>query len=318
MADSQYWATNADGGYLANDRLSSQLRYALEPLMKFRQFVDVHEGWGKGKGDTVFWNKLSNVSTAGGTLDETSTMPAHQFTIGRGTIALSEWGNSIPYTGKLEALSEWDVTNPVQRVLRKDMAEVLDKACGKQFRLTQRKYTPLTATTGTYYSRAAGNTLGSIAAAAKITATHVKEVIDQLKKNKIPKYDGENYVAIGSVQALSDIKKSSDWEDAAKYGDPERLFSGEVGRYYGCRFVEENNYLSNTLGSGVTTGEMVIFGAEAVAEGVAVPEEVRAKIPTDYGRSKGLAWYAILGFEKIWKATDTDQDDHIIHISSSK
>jgi hypothetical protein len=33
-----------------------------------------------------------------------------------------------------------------------------------------------------------------------------------------------------------------------------------------------------------------------VAEGIAIPEEMRAKIPTDFGRSKGVAWYALLGF----------------------
>jgi hypothetical protein len=33
-----------------------------------------------------------------------------------------------------------------------------------------------------------------------------------------------------------------------------------------------------------------------VAEGVAVPEEMRGKIPTDYGRSKGIAWYYLGGF----------------------
>ncbi len=29
---------------------------------------------------------------------------------------------------------------------------------------------------------------------------------------------------------------------------------------------------------------------DTVAEAIAVPEEVRAKIPTDFGRSKGIAW----------------------------
>jgi len=77
----------------------------------------------------------------------------------------------------------------------------------------------------------------------------------------------------------------------------------------------------NTLGSSAGTnqlGEGVIFGAEAVIEGIAVPEELRQKIPTDYGRSHGLAWYAILGYEKMWKATDANQDEHIIHITSKK
>jgi hypothetical protein len=38
------------------------------------------------------------------------------------------------------------------------------------------------------------------------------------------------------------------------------------------------------------------MGEETVAEGIAVPMEIRAKIPTDYGRSKGVAWYSLQGF----------------------
>lgn len=327
MAGLQFWgggdtgAGSSVGGFLTNPRLSEQLRHALVPLMKFRQFVDIKEGFGLGVGAELKYDKISKVNTAGGTLIETNVMPEHNFTIGRGTITLSEWGNAIPYTGKLDAISQFDVQNPIMRVLRDDMAQTLDKAVCVEYKLTQRKYTCITTATGTFYSRAAGNTLGSILAKASPTEFHFKEVIDELKKRNIPKYDGENFVCIASVNALRSLKDSSKWLDAAKYGDPERLFNGEAGRFYGCRFIEETNCLVNTLGSSVGTnalGEAVVFGAENVIEGIAVPEEIRAKIPTDYGRSKGLAWYAILGFEKFWKATDKDQDDHIIHISSKE
>lgn len=327
MAGLQYWgggdtgAGSSVGGFLTNPRLSEQLRHALVPLMKFRQFVDIKEGFGLGVGAELKYDKISKVNTAGGTLIETNIMPEHNFTIGRGTIVLSEWGNAIPYTGKLDAISQFDVQNPIMRVLRDDMSQTLDKAACTEFKKTQRKYTCLTTATGTFYSVAANETLGSVLAKASPEAFHFKEVVDELKKRNIPKFDGENYVCIASVNALRSLKDSTEWLDAAKYGDPERLFNGEAGRYYGCRFIEETNCLANTLGSSAGTnalGEAVVFGAENVIEGVALPEEIRAKIPTDYGRSKGLAWYGILGFEKMWKATDTDQDDHIIHISSTK
>ena len=35
---------------------------------------------------------------------------------------------------------------------------------------------------------------------------------------------------------------------------------------------------------------------DTVAEAIAVPEEVRGKIPSDYGRSRGVAWYYLGGF----------------------
>ena len=46
-----------------------------------------------------------------------------------------------------------------------------------------------------------------------------------------------------------------------------------------------------------TNTDWIFFvGEETVAEAVAVPEEIRGKIPSDYGRSKGVAWYYLGGF----------------------
>ena len=315
----QYNASTGQGGWFHNPRLSQELRHALVPLMKFRQFVDIKEGFGKGVGDTLYFDKMSRISTAGGTLVETNAMPEHQFTITRGTIAISEWGNSIPYTGKLEALSNFDVSNPIIRVLRDDMASVLDKACGLEFKKTGRKYIATSTVAGTLESVADGATL-AVAKSVKggWRLFHIREVVKELKARDIPRYDGENYICIGSVYFLNELMKDSEWRDNVRYGDPARLFSGEIGRCYGVRFVEESNYLADTIGSASDFGEAVIFGAEAVMEGIVIPEEVRAKVPTDFGRSKGIAWYGIMGWEKMWKHTDSGQDAHIIHLTGSE
>lgn len=100
--------------------------------------------------------------------------------------------NSVPYTGKLEALSEFDPTDPIQRVLRDDMASVLDKAAGLQFRGAQRKYTATSTLAGALESVAAGDTLGS---AKNVKGgwrlVHIREVVAEMKSRNIPKYDGE-------------------------------------------------------------------------------------------------------------------------------
>lgn len=33
-----------------------------------------------------------------------------------------------------------------------------------------------------------------------------------------------------------------------------------------------------------------------MAEAIVCPEEIRGKIPGDFGRDKGIAWYAEIGF----------------------
>ncbi len=310
----QQLVTDSLGGYFTIQKLSEEMRYVAQPLMKFRQFVNIHEALGANKGSTVFFDKVSNVGTAGGTLVETSTMPETEYTVSRGTMTVTEYGNSVPWTGKLETLAKFDVENITTRTLRNDMAKVLDSAAGVQFKANSVKYVVLTATTGTLTT--AGTAGGT--AAGNINAYHIRQIVKRMKKTNVPYYDGENYICIASVEALDGIKAdtaASGWVEASKYGDPERLFTGEVGKFHGVRFIEETNYLSNLLGSGTQYGEAVFFGGDAVVEAIALPEEIRVKVPTDYGRAQGCAWYAILGFKVMWTQV-ADGEDHIVHVTS--
>lgn len=308
----QLWVTNSLGGYLGNRKLSRTVRHAAQPLMKFRQFCNIKEALGKNKNDLIFFDKISNVATAGGTLVETNTMPETQITIQTGTVLVTERGNSVPYTGKLEALAEFDVDNIITVALRNDEAKVLDSAVADQFKATQLKYCCVSTSAGAFATRTNGTATSTCT--ANFDVYHLKQCADKLKTLNVQKYDGENYICIASINAVRGIKDHTSFTDAAKYGDPDRLFSGECGRIFGVRVIEETNYLSNARGDAASDGEAIMFGADAVMEAVALPEEIRAKIPTDYGRSKGVAWYGILGFAKIWDYT-VDSECHIIHIN---
>ncbi len=319
----QNWALNASGGYLANAKLSKTLRNATQPMFKFRQFTRMEKAIGKGKGDTVDFNKVSNVQTAGGAISESNRIPESNILLKRGTLVLQEYGNAIPYTGKLDDLSEFAVDNMITVALRNDMAKAMDLAVATKFKESDISYSPTTASAGTFDVDGTVNT----SALVNMNVFHVKEIIDAMKTgvyatigtgNPVPPWDGENYVCIASVKALRGIKDDPDFEEVVKYADPERLLTGEVGRFYGCRFIETNNTaaLSNGVGSGSVLGECIFFGSDPVIESVAVAEEIRAKIPEDYGRSKGVAWYALLGFENVWDFS-TDGEDHIVVVRST-
>lgn len=311
----QTWSPDASGGYLANDTLSKKVRHAAQPQMRARQFVRKEPGYGKNKGDTVLFDRIANVTTGGGTISELTSMPEDTFVISQGSCVVNEYGNSVPFTGKLEALAEFDVENITMKALKNDMAKVLDAAAMDQFQAAPLKAIPegtVAVPTTTFET-----TLAAVADRDAQVAD-VKNIIDEMKSTyKVPPFDGENYICICSVGFARKIKDDPDWEDAAKYGDPERLFRGEIGRYYGCRFVEETNTLSNTIGAAATyKGEAVFFGEDPVVEAVAVAEELRSKIPTDYGRDKGLAWYALIGW-KITYDTATAGTLKIVHFTSA-
>lgn len=317
----QQWAVDADGGFLANPPLSKKLRKAAQPMMKFRQFVRVEEGFGKGRGDTLDFDKVSNVQTQGGAISESAKMPETKYQIVKDSLVMTEYGNSVPFTGKLEALSEFDISNPTQKTIRDDMVKMFDIEVAAEFKRTRTMYTPTGEASGSW------DTDGTISntATTELNLFHLKEIVDGLATgdfgtqgtndfNPVPPFTGPDgeYIMIISRQGARGIKDDPEFEEWMKYTQPERLIRGEIGRVYNTRVIETNHNaaLDGNKVAG-TFGEAIIFGDDPVIEGVAVPEELRAKIPQDFGRDKALGWYFLGGWKLAWRTSTTPSADDI-------
>lgn len=265
---------------------------------------------GRNKGDAVLFAKISNITTAGGTLNETATIPKRNYTITQGTLTLVEYGNAIPYTLKASTLAEVSVPDIVRTVLRNDMAKTLDSAAAVQFQTSDYKATVTNTATTTFATGGAATATSS----GSMSDKNVRDVIDRLKTLNVPRYDNQgNYICIGSTNSIRGLYDF--FESKAMQTSMKPLYNGEIGQYYGCRFIEETNRLSNTLGSGSVDGEAVFFGADAVREGIAIAENIRIDLPKDFGRDQAIAWYYLGGFVKTWDYSG-DSETHIIHVTS--
>jgi len=243
----------------------------------------------------VFFDKISNISTAGGTLVETDTIPKRNYTILQGTLTMTEYGNSIPYTQKVKTLADIQVPETIRQVLTNDMKVVMDSAAATQF-MTNDYIATITNTSTTTFG-SSGTKVAT--AGANMSDKNVRDIIDQMKKLFVPTRSEDGlYACVASTNSIRGLYDF--FEAKAQLTTIAPLYIGEVGRYYGCRFVEETNFLSNTDGSSGLYGEAAFFGADAVREGVAIPEEIRVGIPTDFGRDQAIAWYALLGFQQVW------------------
>lgn len=321
MAGQQVLVTNTLGGYSTTPKLTKKLWAATNPLYRFRQFVSYKEAGGKGKGESILFDRYSNVSTAGGTLTETSTIPRHNIVFSQGTLTLTEVGNAIGRTLKLEALADFDINNPVHRALRNDQAKTIDGLVAEQFKATLARYVCIGASSGTLTTN---GTFGAIAT-ADLNLYHLKQMTDQLQKWNVAPMDDGNYVCIASVASIRGIKDDTSvggWIDAARYAGSKRLFKGEVGEIMGVRFIPETAVLSNIVGNSTCRGEAVIFGQDTVQEAVAIPEEIRVDTPRDFGRDLAVAWYGIMGWKTIWCGTGDTLSEangwvpHIIYAGS--
>lgn len=343
----QSYLSGAYGKNFATSKLSKKLRSAAQPLMRFRQFTDSESQFGKRESDTMLFDKVLNLDASanmGAIIAEGQSIPRSSFRTIQSSIIARPSAISIGWTEELESFSEFDVRDPIKSRLVDYMAKALDYRAYTEFAKTRVHYrtTATTATgefvvgstvvTPTAVSGAATNASGQVAPSGrKAEVADIKNIIDSMKKGKyagnaasiggattkvaapVPPADkGSNYVCIASVDFCRAIKDDSKFEEYAKYGDPDRFFSGEIGRIYGCRIVEDNHILGGIGAAGALGGQAFFMGKEAVMEVVVVPEEIRIDIPYDFNRDRAMAFYYLGGFKTIWEFDATDEPENRI------
>lgn len=292
----QVWGVSADGGYMYSDNLSEVLRSEVQPSVQYRQHCDAKDAMGMGynKGDIYRWNVYSKIATQGTTLNETTKMPESKFTITQGTLTINEYGNSVPFTGKLDDLSEHPVAEVIRKVLKDDAAKAFDTAAQAQFDSTLLTVAPTSGTSTTAVDLEVTGTC-TVTNNVAMGKGHVKAIVDIMKERNIPTFRGGDYFCIARPTTYRTLK--NDLESLHQYVDQGFRFimNGEIGRYEGVRFIEQTNIATQSW-TNSKSDLAHFFGEDTVAEAVVCPEEIRGKIPGDYGRDKGVAWYALIGF----------------------
>ncbi len=141
---------------------------------------------------------------------------------------------------------------------------------------------------------------------------HVKAIVDTMKERNIPPFVADDYVAVSHPTTWRNFKNSIETLHQYTETGLAHIFNGEIGRYESVRFIEQTFIPKGGPGSsgppydpwsGVanawTNGQSswaMFMGADTVTEAICIPEEVRGKLPGDFGRSRGIAWYYLGGF----------------------
>jgi len=319
MANEMLWANHS--GVLTNNKLNQFFQRSAQPLFKFRQFVDVKEAFGKQRGQSVNWLKVANVGTMGGNLTETNTMHETTQALTWGTLTVAEVGNSIPFTFKAEALSEFDIQEIVRGGMLDDAAKVLDGKVERRYNETKLRFVGTSTTAHTLTT----NGTATVTNTSILNSRHVRKMRLELEKRNVPAYEGDSYVCIASLEALESLEGAMESVNQYTETGVDKIYNGEVGRLHGVRFVKDFYASRFTIDADArtatakswTTGNSLdayMFGKGVVREAVVVPEEIRMKVVTDYGRSKGIAWYFLGGWALEW---NTEADSRIIKWDSN-
>lgn len=315
MGVSHSWTFDAPSGVYKNHFMSMKLREAAIAETKFMQFTDVEPGYGKKKGESVTITRISNIEQPeDGRILELERIPEDNMTITTTQITVSEWGRAVPYTSLADDLSEFDISNKIQSKLKDQMRLTMDKAAADAF-----KSTPVKAVADGVGSIVfSTNGVPAAVAAANLNVFHIERIRDFMHATlNVPAFSGDDYIGIVSTKAKRGIMDDPKWEPWHRYTDPQAKYNSEIGRMENIRFIESNNTVSldHSIGAGGVAGEAVFFGADAVAIAIAEDPELRAKVPEDYGRQKGVAWYGILEFGLVWD-TANPGEVRVVHFTS--
>lgn len=110
----------------------------------------------------------------------------------------------------------------------------------------------------------------AIDATCLMTLDVIRDAVLQLRRQNARRFDGA-YIAIIHPDVSMDVRKLDGWIDVVKYGDPQRIYNGEIGRLEGVRFIE-NTEAKIFGGAGASSGN--VYSTLFVGEGAYATTEV--------------------------------------------
>lgn len=189
----------------------------------------------RGKGKTIEFRKFDTLPKALDALVEGVTPDPQSSKVTAITATIGQYGGFIEETDMLELTA-------IDNIVVEDT-----KALGRQAGLTLDTITRDIIHGGTnvlYAPKISGGSetevtdRGDLDGTAQLTVDVVNQSVAKLRAQNAPTVDGQYYVAIVHPYAAYDLMRDSAWVDAHKYAEPENLYTGEIGRIGGVRFVE--------------------------------------------------------------------------------
>ena len=182
----------------------------------------------KGKTKTITWDRMNPLPKAKTPLTEGVTPKGTSINISRITATPKQYGAYISTTDEFDFYKN----DPSPELLK--LNEILADNAGE----TQDSLTADILATGTNVQYAKGKSARTeLDSTCVMTVNEIRKAVRTLKNNKANPVD-KDYVAIVDPDVAFDLMSDSAWENVKTYSDPKDMYSGEIGRLYGVRFVE--------------------------------------------------------------------------------
>ena len=311
---------------------SKEILFQAMPVLRFEQFAVKKTELGVMPGLTVNFMRYTNLGVdqdAGATLTEGTRMEPTALSASQIQITVSERGQAISVTELLLNASFDDVMASSSRLLGRHMAQSMDiearntlyaagipfgggSAVAPSVTFGRTKQSGARTTVSPYD----GGTIGTVAAPGYLSPTTIKDAVETLAAENIPRL-GDTYVCFVHPSQSRSLRDWPEFIEVTKYAAPGNFMLGEIGRLYDVVFIETTQVTqglttpladiaaldANSSVSGVqpkdTAYNAIMIGDNSFGQAIALPVELRDGGVIDFGREHGLAWYAIWGFGVI-------------------
>ena len=228
----------------------------------------VHDQFGQKRpipangGKTIEFRKFAPLAKAITPLTEGVTPDGKSLTVSTITATVSQYGDYITQSDVLELTALDNTIIEATKLLGKQAGSTLDTVVRNALQAgTNVTYCPKIGADG---SETAVTSRANLDATAQLTVDVVQQVVAKLRAQNAPTIGGD-YVAIIHPYVAYDLMRDPEWIDAHKYAQPDNLYTGEIGKIAGVRFVQTTEAKIYT-GSGCPSG-LAVFASLFLGDG---------------------------------------------------
>ena len=229
-----------------------ELLRTFEPELVHLQFGDEHR-MPENSGLVMNMRKIIPLETNTTALTEGEPGDSVMLTETEVTVKLEQYGEYARCTDKLD-LSHLDMN-----ILRK--TKLFGDAGARSIDAVVRE--ELATCTNVIY--AGGKTSRSaLTSADKLTTKELRKAVRKLKKAHAQTFGGY-YIAIVGPDTFYDLQDDETFVAVSRYQDKEAVYTGEIGRLFGCRIVEttEAKVFEGAGASGTDVASVIVLGQYA-------------------------------------------------------
>ena len=229
-----------------------ELLRTFEPELVHLQFGDEHR-MPENSGLVMNMRKIIPLEANTNTLSEGEPGESVMLTETEVTVKLEQYGEYARCTDKLD-LSHLDMN-----ILRK--TKLFGDAGARSIDAVVRE--ELATCTNVIY--AGGKTSrGALTSSDKLTTKELRKAVRKLKKAHAQTFGGY-YIAIVGPDTFYDLQDDETFVAVSRYQDKEAVYTGEIGRLFGCRIVEttEAKVFEGAGASGADVASVIVLGQYA-------------------------------------------------------